>query len=145
MLAAARAGLVEAMATPVDRGADIKAGDDHGMRVLHFALLAGQHSSALFLIQQRCNVNARDEGGDTPLIMAARKGMVEMVEKLVAAGAEVEAVNYQGRWAIDYAILEKQEAVAHFLLQRDPPYEVNASDVCGRTRSCWRLTMGGWR
>lgn len=75
---------------------------------------------ALLLIEQHPpgTLNVHDNEGVTPLMWAARKGRLDVAEKLMAAGAEMEAADEDGRRALHHAILTKHEAVALFLIQR---------------------------
>ena len=137
LMEAPRSGMVEAMELLVAMGADVEAEDIVcGRRTLHHALEDKQEAAALFLIQQDppCNVNASDMFGTTPLMYATWRGMVGVMEALVAMSADVEAADSKhGMRALHHALARKQEAAAFFLLQRDPPCDVNARDAHGGT------------
>jgi ankyrin repeat protein len=52
--------------------------------------------AAKMLLSARANPNARDNGGNTPLIEATRTGDAELVAMLIEAGANVNAKNESG-------------------------------------------------
>jgi ankyrin len=74
---------------------------------------------------------AAAKGGMTPLIYAARDGRVEVVERLLAAGADIELAEANGIRPLLMAALNNQQQIAHRLLAAgaDP----NADDFWGRT------------
>ncbi len=86
------------------------------MRAIHHAIENGQEAAALFLIQHNCDVNASCEDGLTPLMLAARRGMVVVMEALLAKGAWINATDDHGERALHHAIKNGQEAAALFLI-----------------------------
>jgi len=56
------------------------------------------------LLKAGADVNARDKGGDTSLMRAARYNRnPAIIETLIESGANVKAKNKEGKTAIDYA------------------------------------------
>jgi ankyrin repeat protein len=49
----------------------------------------------------KVNLNARDQNGDTPLHLASKMGLRDIVEMLLQLGAEEDTENNQGQMAID--------------------------------------------
>src|SRR5690242_10167994 len=71
------------------------------------ALRAGDSRQIRAALDQGASVNARDEHGNTPLMLAAVYGDVAEMKLLLDRGAEVNAVNAEGvtpliRAAYDY-------------------------------------------
>ena len=133
MLIAEGKGTLGTMKALVEAGADMLAADARGRTALHNAIIEGNTSVVRFLIDQHPpgTLNVRDNEGATPLMWAASKDIsplepadeqgrvvLDMVEALVAAGADMEAADEEGCRALHYAILVKHEAVALFLIQR---------------------------
>ncbi|HEV2547810.1 MAG TPA: ankyrin repeat domain-containing protein [Stellaceae bacterium] len=58
---------------------------------LHFAAGDGDLETVKRLLQQGADLNAFDDLGWTPLIHAAKRGHVDVVRCLLAAGAQVDA------------------------------------------------------
>ena len=62
------------------------------------------------------DVNARDNGGSTPLHQAAINGHKEIAELLIANGADVNAkTKSTGKTPLDYAVMGKKTDIAAFL------------------------------
>ena len=83
------AGVITAL---VESGADIDAKDDAG----NTPLLHGAHFNSTpavidSLVESGADLEARDAEGDTPLIVAARRNSPQIVQALLAAGADVHA------------------------------------------------------
>ena len=65
------------------------------------------------------DVNAKNDGGYTPLDYAAFNGHKEIVELLIAKGADVNAKNVDGETPLDWAISGKQTELADLLRKHD--------------------------
>lgn len=79
-------------------------------------------------------VHARDKEGSTPLHWAAWKGHPEVVEILVAAGADIQAHNENGHWGttpLHAAAHGNQRAAAESLIRLGA--DVNAEKIGGGT------------
>jgi ankyrin repeat protein len=60
------------------------------------AVKAGNKAAAIALIQQKIDVNAPEPDGTTALSWAVRQNEVELVDRLIRAGANVKAANRYG-------------------------------------------------
>ena len=79
-------------------------------------------------------IEARDTDGSTPLHCSVWKGQEAVVELLVKAGANVNAVNQNGHWGttpLHAAAHANQAKIAKLLL--DHGADVKAKDMEGRT------------
>jgi ankyrin repeat protein len=125
----------------IQQGANLEIRDDSGRTPLLWAGLSydqclaeyNPHSLEIIrlLIEGGANVNARatppdswrnycetsDTMLDTPLLQATRRGDAEAVKLLVAAGADLEAVDSQGWTALDFAVQTQQEEIVEVLLE----------------------------
>ena len=77
----------------------IDAKGDWGMTALHFAVKGRQRGAVDLLLRHGANPNVIDRGldNDTPLHVAAYTGCVEIVRLLLKYGANIDAVNQNGR------------------------------------------------
>ena len=55
-------------------------------------------------------MNAKDKIGFTPLLVVTQSGYKEIVELLLAKGADVNAKGWDGRTPVDYAIRKEETA-----------------------------------
>ena len=87
----------------LDRGSlDVR----EGLTGLHLCAWFGLESIVPALLSSQDNeINIRDETyGQTPLMYACRRGKSDTVQKLLALGADVNAISFRGRTAIFEAI-----------------------------------------
>ena len=63
------------------------------------------------------NPNHRNDDGTSALMMAARTGYFAVIEVLIDHGADLYAIDNEGRSVIHYALLSGREELWHFLLR----------------------------
>lgn len=100
--------------------ADMLCKNRTGDTALGAACFYGQEAAALFLINEApgCDLNAR--GGprrQTPLMLAAMRGLLGVVKALVGKGARVDAVDRDYHTALSSAISSREEEIALYLLE----------------------------
>ncbi|XP_041377262.1 E3 ubiquitin-protein ligase MIB2-like [Gigantopelta aegis] len=98
---------------------------------LHIAAHEGKLPIVKLLIEKKSNINATDDDGDTPLIVATGKQQTEVAEYLVRAGAQLDLKNNKGRTAIHNAAYTGQTTLIHALIGRG--CDVNVMDESGDT------------
>jgi hypothetical protein len=104
---------VSALERVVRQGANPDARDTYGDAVL---LDVREPAMAAALIRLGANVNVRHrDDGDTPLIRAARMGIVELVRVLLAAHADVHARMTGGETALSEAVRGGHDEVVALL------------------------------
>jgi len=91
------------------------------------------------LLAAGADVHARDEYGQTALILAAGNGHTATVERLLAAGADVNARDQNGQTALMFAEGRGHTEMVERLLAAGA--DVNARDRNGRTA----LMLAAWR
>lgn len=116
----------------------VDAPDHSGATLLMNALTGGNLEFAKALIDRGADPNARDALGNTPLHSAAGRG-VEIVSRLLAAGADASAMNQRGATALFDA---RSPEVARTLLRAGTP--IDARDQSGNT-AIMRLAQSGTR
>ena len=72
----------------------------------------GDHAAALVALEAGADVNARGPDGTTALIWAAYNGDAELVERLLAAGADPRAVRLPTGIASVDAVFRRHGAIA---------------------------------
>jgi ankyrin repeat protein len=99
------------------RGAQANLASDNAQRVmpLHSAVAARHLAIAEALLAHGAEVNARQEGGFTPLQEAAQNGQLEMAQLLLKHGAEVNAPKEDGQTALALAEQYGHQDVADLL------------------------------
>eukprot|EP00903_Cladosiphon_okamuranus_P018105 g16662.t1 len=103
-----------------------------GYAPLHFAAGFGFGGIVSALMLADADKNARDNDGDTPLIVAVVTGRLAVVEILVAAGADLEMRNTADGWtAVHYAVAYGREEILSKLLSIGA--DKNARDNEGNT------------
>jgi len=89
-----------------DHGADVNQGDSMGVSPLSRAVLRNSIDVAQVLIAKGAKLNEVDGIGQTPLTYAATRnfGSAEMVQFLLAAGANPTVKSKQGKTAKEVAL-----------------------------------------
>ena len=94
-----------------DKEVDLMQRDSRGRSLLHFAIVNADSSREVLyreivnlLIKLKQDVNAKDNQANTPLHMAARKGLFLVAEELVKNGANIHAENKYGEIPLHYAV-----------------------------------------
>lgn len=106
-------------------------------RELYYAINRGDFESANHLLDQGATVDYRDAGGFpntdlTSLHWAAFYGDLALVERLWKAGAEIDAVDRQGRTPLVCAAMTGKAEVVDFLIE-------NGADVSALKYPGWTL------
>ncbi len=95
---AANFGDLEMLNLLLDAGADIEAQDQTGQTPLLIAAATNNLKVVKVLLDRDANKEARESGkGQTPLMRACRLGFLEIAVALVAKGADINAVDNDGR------------------------------------------------
>ena len=107
---AAMSGNVEVMDALVDAGADVKAVDDQGWTALFFAAFSGMVDAVERMLgyevpderdgRRQFLLDHRDKKKNTPLLIAAECGHIDVMKTLVKLGADINAQNEDGKTAL---------------------------------------------
>lgn len=119
---AAIAGDTAAMAAALRRGADVDSLDTrtnpNGRRALNWAAWYNRVPAIRFLLAHGAHREARNITGFTALHHAAEAGSLEAAEALLAAGADPDAANNEGRRPAETALAKGHGVVAVLLESR---------------------------
>lgn len=98
LVSACAYGSVEAIQQAIDRGAELSATDRMGRSLLSMAATSGEPGSVDLLIRLGVDVNTHHgKHGYTPLHAAVMRGNLDACHSLLAAGADVNALNGEGK------------------------------------------------
>jgi ankyrin repeat protein len=106
------------------RGVDPNVRDPRGQTALHLALRDDSPKvTEALLAHPAVDVNALNDAGESPLMMAALRGQLGWAERLLARGAKV----HQAGWApIHYAATGPEPKLVALLLDRGAPLEAES-------------------
>ena len=83
------------------RGSDPLITDFEGNTALHWASLAGVHSTCDLLLNAGCDVNAMNNNGETPIHIALRQDHLECVVLFLMRKARLDIRNENGQLPVD--------------------------------------------
>jgi len=162
---AARNGRTALVELLLNKGADINANDNQGYTPLGRAM-EGKHSKVIALLREHgakeslhdvviagdidavkrflsegCDVNSRDSLGLTPLHLAAMHGHTDIMELLIAKGADLEARDqHWGNTPLLHATPYGRTEAVRLLLEKGA--NIEARDGHGLTPLCLSSTYG---
>ncbi len=106
------------------RGFDPNSRDPKGQTGLYLALRGESYQAAAVLVEAPgLDVNALSSAGESPLMMAALRGQIEMCRQLLQRGA---AVNQPGWTPLHYAATGPNADVTKLLLERGAALEAES-------------------
>src|SRR2546426_4750217 len=98
LMSAAGTGNVAAIKALLAHGAGVNARESSkGQTALMWAAAEGHAAAVQLLIESGADVDARSKGKFTPLLFAVRRGAIDVVRVLLAAGVDVNANLHRGR------------------------------------------------
>jgi len=102
---AAIKGEIDVIASLIESNCDVNLPDKHGDTILHQCARNGKLDTVQLLVDTgRCNLNAKNSAGETPLIGATKSGFADIVERLVRDGADVNFPTEDGDVPIQLAV-----------------------------------------
>ncbi len=108
----------------LNKGADTEVRDRDGNTALHDAALYADPTAMTFLISMKAKVNATNNRGETPLILAVQRKDLGLARQLIEAGADPRiADTVAGKNSIDYAKDDPRGAAMLKLLQEGKTVE----------------------
>ena len=106
---------VELVEKPGSTVVNYRGGD--GNAGLHIAVRNRNANWVGFLLARGADPNLGDANGDTPMILAARRGFVEAVARMLMKSPEVDKTNKLGETALIAAVQQRQAGIAKMLLE----------------------------
>lgn len=111
---AAEGGDYNKVAKLLKAGADVNATGDYANSALAVAAENGHEEIVKLLLENHALVDAREAGGTTPLMWASTADIVEL---LLRAGADINAIDREGRAALHHAAKGSNSEVIQTLLE----------------------------
>lgn len=74
------------------------------MPPIHSAAKAGDAARVRQALDSGVNVNAKDQGGNTPLIWAAYSGSLEVIKLLLDRGADTQVTYKKARLSVNFSL-----------------------------------------
>jgi len=121
----------------INRGMDVNSVDAAGNTLLMQTVNRDNQEFFDYLLQRRARINTRNRNGETALSLAAYRGKLYFVQRLVDSGADV---NLYGWPPLIYAAFNGHTAVAEYLLKKGA--EVNATTENGSTALLFAARFG---
>ncbi len=134
--AAALGGQVEAAELLLAKGADVMARNSGGFTPLHAAAYSGSLPVAILLLDNKAaRDDAANKAGVTPLFIAAETNHPEIVELMIARGADVKGREAHGYSALTRAFWKGHTDMVrllkrHGLVCESPPVDPAAMPKC---------------
>ena len=114
---------------------------EHPWNKLHLAVIQEKVDEVNYILQKhRFSVNTKTHRGNSPLHLAATDGNVELINLLVRAGGECNAINQNGETPLHFAAASGSVASVMCLVRKGSVLEIEDED--GRTPAEWALESG---
>jgi len=102
---AANKGKKDVITSLIETNCDVNLPDKHGDTILHQCARNGKLEIVELLVGTgRCNLDAKNSAGETPLITATKSGFADIVECLARNGADVNCPTEDGDVPIQLAV-----------------------------------------
>ncbi len=116
----------------IKSGADVSVTDRQKKNILHYlASISAAQKLLVLLPPQNLNVDAKDEGGNTPLLIAAENSQWGNVETFTSMGANINTENRAGKTPILLAAEKGNLAAVKNFLEKGA--DAKKSDITGMT------------
>lgn len=89
---------------------------NNGEGALHIVVKRGDNVYLRFLLQKGADPNLKDNKGNTPLVLAANSGQIELAESLISAKANVNTANNSGETPLIVAVHRRDIGMVRSLL-----------------------------
>jgi ankyrin repeat protein len=122
---------------------DIKQKTQDGKTLLHQLANQNKVEAISWLIKKGVNINAVDNGGFTPLMIAAIGGSIDTVKKLISLNANVDIINNQGKNALAESIIADKEEI--FFMLKSLTKDLNIIDLKGQNLLFYAASNGNIR
>lgn len=127
-----QARAIELARLVLEQGARVDRVDEQGLGVMHEAVLSGSVPIVELLASFGAEVNLdtldRGDGQRTPLHLASEQGDTEMVDALLALGADPSILNWRSESALHVAIFHKNQQLVPALVTAGASIDLERHD-----------------
>lgn len=117
MMVAAQGGFLEAMQQLRHHGASLTSACSEGLTPLHYAVMSGRLESVRWLLSfSEVKIDTAAHRGETPLMLAAKRGSKRLIDYLLEEGADINKVDKVEDSALFYAVYGQQLRAVQRLL-----------------------------
>lgn len=114
---AAAIGSVKYIKELVDQGADIHQVNEKGATPMIFSVGKGKLDAVKYFVENGVSVNPED-GRRHALHEAAKQGHIDIVDYLIKQGADIDALNWDGKTVFEVATPEATEFIKSIIEKR---------------------------
>lgn len=105
----------------VDKKSDIERPGANGNRIIHTAAISGDDVVIQQLIGFNADINAKNNDGHTPLMLAVKNSHLKSVSLLLDRKADVNLIDKNNRTALFYALQNYYELTTRFTISEESP------------------------
>ena len=140
-----RAKSVEQLVQALAAGIDVNAKNEHGMSLLHAAVVSKKLKLVEVILNKQPDVNATNKDGESPLHFWAGNALDPKIAGLLLdRGANVEARDRFGVTPLGFALMNKTLKQAEYLVGRGAALETRDGEGCTPLhRACQPLSGRG--
>ena len=105
----------------IAQGAEVNRRMTYGKKLTTFlieAILSENKNIILLLLNKNADVNSRDTKGETPIMLMAQTGNIEIFQILADRGANITEINNNGDTVLNIAIKAGHKAIVQFLIDK---------------------------
>ena len=121
----------------IDEGANINSTNSDGLTLLHEAIINKDEQSALFLLNYGSDSNVKTPSNETPLQLAVKNKLEQVVRELCSKGAELDTLDEDGTPLLWTALESLDEDVASVLVQ----YNCDTNCWGPGPGNCWQTLL----
>lgn len=133
VLDAAGSGNLVALKKYKSKKGDLNAQDSHGLSALMQAVATGQKKTVDYLLQQKVNLELKNETGDTALAMAIGNEQDQIAVTLINAGAKTDVLGGENKNNLVFMAASVNATKTLEILTKKAPDQINAKNKKGDT------------
>ncbi len=130
---AAESGNIIALKKYQNTKGNLNAQDSHGLTLLMRAVASGQKNTVTYLLQQKVNLEFKNEIGDTALAMAIGNEQDQIAIALINAGAKINVLGGESKNNLVFMAASVNATKTLELLVKKAPSQINAKNKNGDT------------